>query len=85
MWMCRSMFSISTIASSTRIPVASVIARKLTRFSEKPSRSMIQKVGIAESGSATAEISVARQLRRNSMTTMTASSAPSISVCSAAS
>ena len=46
--------------------MASVIARKLTRFSEKPSRSMTQKVGTADSGRATAAISVARQLRRNS-------------------
>ena len=46
---------------------------------------MTQKVGIADSGSATAEISVARQLRRNSSTTMTARIAPSISVWIAAS
>ncbi|MOA06678.1 hypothetical protein D3C78_1263320 [compost metagenome] len=78
------MFSISTMASSTRIPVASVSARKLTRLSEKPMISMIQKVGIAESGSATAAIRVARQLRRKSRTTMTARIAPSIKVSSAA-
>jgi len=46
--------------------------------------SMIQKVGIAESGSATAAISVARQFRRKRRTTITARSAPSISVSSAA-
>ena len=32
------MFSISTIASSTRMPVTSVIASRLTRLSEKPMR-----------------------------------------------
>ena len=37
-------------------------------------------VGIAESGSATADISVARQFLRNRNTTITASSAPSINV-----
>ncbi|MNV90210.1 hypothetical protein D3C71_1845730 [compost metagenome] len=82
MW--RAMFSISTMASSTRIPVASVNARKLTRLSEKPMMSMIQNVGIAESGRATAAIRVARQFLRNSRTTMTARTAPSISVSSAA-
>jgi len=46
---------------------------------------MIQKVGIADNGSAMAEISVARQFRRKRKTTMIASSAPSISVSMAAS
>ena len=46
---------------------------------------MTQKVGMAERGRATAEITVARQLRRKSITTMTARIAPSVSVCSAAS
>ena len=40
----------------------------------KPIRSMNQKVGIAESGMAIAEIRVARQSRRNRKTTRTASS-----------
>ena len=48
-------------------------------LSVKPSSSMNQKVGIADSGMASAEISVARQSRRNRNTTMTASTAPSIS------
>ena len=42
--------------------------------------SISQKVGIADSGRATAAISVARQFRRNRSTTSTARSAPSISV-----
>ena len=63
MW--RTMFSISTMASSTRMPVTSVMPSRLTRLSEKPSSSIAQKVGIAESGRAIAAISVARQLRRN--------------------
>ena len=39
---------------------------------------MNQKVGIAESGIATAEMNVARQSRRKKNTTTTASKAPSI-------
>ena len=40
---------------------------------------MNANVGIADSGIASAEISVARQLRRNTQTTTTASNEPSIS------
>ena len=43
-----------------------------------PSAFMNQKAGIAESGMATAAISVARMSRRNRKTTRTASTAPSI-------
>ena len=43
-----------------------------------PIKSMNQKVGIAESGIAIAEIIVARLSRRNRKTTSTASTAPSI-------
>ena len=39
---------------------------------------MIQKVGIADSGIASAEMKVARRSRRNRKTTTTASTAPSI-------
>ncbi len=56
-----------------------------TRLSEKPIRSITQNVGMTDSGSATAEISVARQSRRNRNTTMTASTAPSTSDAIAAS
>ena len=51
MW--RTMFSISTIASSTRMPVTSVIASRLTRLSEKPMRLIAQKAGMIDSGRAT--------------------------------
>ena len=62
------------------MPVTSVMARRLTTFSEKPSWLITQKVGIAESGSAKAETSVARMSRRNRKTTMIDRSAPSIRV-----
>ena len=71
------MFSISTMASSTRIPVLSVIARKLTRLSEKPIKSMIQNAGKIDSGNVTAAMIVARMSRKKRNTTITASAAPS--------
>ncbi len=77
MRMWRTMFSISTMASSTRIPVDSVIARKETRFSEKPSRSIAQNAGKIDNGSEIAAMMVARMSRRNNSTTTTARIAPS--------
>ena len=58
-----------------------MIASKLTMFSEKPSSSMTQKAGKIDSGRVTAAMIVARQSRRNRNTTITASMAPSYSVC----
>ena len=74
MW--RTMFSISTIASSTRIPMVNDSASRVIMLSDWPSGSSTAKVGISDSGMATAAISVARQSRRNSQTTITASRAP---------
>ncbi len=54
MCMWRTMFSISTMASSTRMPVTSVMPSRLTRLSEKPIISIAQKVGMADSGRAIA-------------------------------
>src|ERR671913_365072 len=71
----RMMFSISTIASSTRMPMTSDSESSVTTLMEKPIRSMTQKAGITDSGSAVAETSVARQSRRNSQTTSTAGAA----------
>ena len=67
----RTMFSISTMASSTRMPTTSVMPSRLTRFSEKPIMSIAQKVGMTDSGSAIAETSVARMSRRKISTTIT--------------
>ena len=72
------MFSISTIASSTSTPATRPRASSESWFRLKPIRSMNQKVGMADSGMATALIAVARQSRRNRNTTTTASTAPSI-------
>ena len=76
--MCLTMFSISTIASSTRTPATSASASSDIWFRLKPSRSMNQKAGIADSGIAIAEMKVARQSRRKKNTTTTARIAPSI-------
>ena len=73
----RSMFSISTIASSTRMPTTSAIDKSVTVFSVKPNRWMPRNAGITDSGRAAALISVARQSRRNAHTTITASRPPS--------
>ena len=80
MRMWRTMFSISTMASSTRMPVTMVMASRLTRLSEKPATSSAQKAGMIDSGSAMAAISVARQSRRKMKTTTMARMAPSIMV-----
>jgi hypothetical protein len=75
----RMMFSISTMASSTRMPTTSDSDNAVTTLKVKPIRYITAKVGIADSGSAVAETKVARQSRRKSQTTMTARMAPSIS------
>ena len=57
----------------------------MTRFSEKPSRSITQNAGKIDSGSEIAAMMVARMSRRNSNTTITARIAPSNKVEIAAS
>lgn len=76
----RTMFSISTMASSTRMPTTTDSASSVIRFRLKPNRCITAKVGMIDSGSATADTQVARQSRRNSHTTSNASSAPSHSI-----
>ena len=75
------MFSTSTMASSTRMPTTSDSASSVITLMEKPSHCMPMKAGMTDSGSATADTNVARQSRKNSHTTTTASSAPSYSRC----
>src|SRR5512134_3255355 len=65
----RMMFSISTIASSTRMPTTSDSDSSVTTLMVKPIKYIAKKVGMIDNGSATAEIIVARQLRRNTHTT----------------
>ncbi len=67
------MFSISTIASSTRIPITRVRASSETMSRLNPASAMKANVGISETGIATAVTAVARQSRRKSQTTSAAS------------
>ena len=77
------MFSISTMASSTNTPATSDRARRLMPFSENPINCMKAKVGMADSGIASAEIAVARPSRRKNHTTITARIEPSMNALSA--
>src|SRR5215469_1131467 len=68
MWRCA--FSMTTIASSTTNPVASVIPNSVSELIEKPNILMNANVPISETGIVTAGIMVARQSRRNKKITM---------------
>ena len=77
---CRTIFSTSTIASSTKMPITRDNASRVMTFNENPKYSMPIKAGITESGKAIAETKVARQSRKNNQTTKIASKAPSYSM-----
>ena len=76
----RTMFSISTIASSTRMPTTTESASSVMMLRVNPKKYITANVGMIDSGSANADTQVARQSRRNSHTTSSASSAPSQSM-----
>ncbi len=78
--MMRSTFSITTIASSTTMPIASTRPNKVSRLTEKPSSRMPKKAPITETGTASTGISVARQLWRKRNTTSVTSPSASNSV-----
>src|SRR5580692_10689059 len=70
--MCRCTFSITTIASSTTSPVASVIPNNVSELIENPNTLMNANVPISDTGIVTAGIIVARQSSRNrKITTIT--------------
>src|SRR6187551_130119 len=74
MW--RSMFSITTIASSTTSPVASVMPNRVSVLIEKPNSLTNANVPMSETGIVMAGISVVRQFCRNrNITRMTSPSA----------
>src|SRR5262249_30567406 len=76
MWRCA--FSITTIASSTTNPVASVIPNRVSELMEKSNILTNAKVPISDTGIVTAGIMVARQSSKNrKITTMTISTASS--------
>ena len=64
-WMCRSMFSITTIASSTTRPVASVMPNSVSVLIEKPNSLTNAKVPMSDTGIVMAGMRVVRQFCRN--------------------
>ena len=72
MAMWRWTFSMTTMASSTTRPVASVMPKRVSELMEKPKTLMKAKVPISETGMVTAGMMVARQSsRKRKMTLMT--------------
>ncbi len=69
----RAMFSMTTIASSTTSPVASVNPKSVSVLMEKPSAFIRPNVPISETGIVIAGISVVRHDCRNRKTTATTS------------
>src|SRR5215470_1054749 len=68
MWRCA--FSITTIASSTTSPVASVMPNKVRELMEKPNILINANVPISDTGIVTAGMMVARQSSKNKKITM---------------
>ena len=67
---CRCAFSMTTMASSTTSPVASVMPNSVSELMEKPKILMKAKVPISETGMVTAGMMVARQSSRKRKITM---------------
>ena len=61
-WMCRSMFSMTTIASSTTMPVARMIPKSVSVLIEKPISFTNANAPTSETGIVIVGISVLRQL-----------------------
>jgi len=82
--MLRSTFSTTTIASSTTMPIASTRPNSDSVLSPKPNRCMTPSVPISETGTASSGMIDARQVCRNTITTITTSAIASSRVCSTA-
>jgi hypothetical protein len=78
--MIRSTFSITTIASSTTMPIARTSPNSVSVLMVKPSACSPRKVPMMLTGTAIIGITVARQLLRKRNTTSVTSSIASISV-----
>ena len=78
--MCRSTFSTTTIASSTTMPIARTRPKSDSVLSEKPAASITANVPTSDTGTATSGMIDARQVCRNTITTMTTSRIASKSV-----
>ena len=64
------MFSTTTMASSTTMPIASTSPNSVRLFSEKPSSAITANVPISDTGTSIMGMSVARQSWRKISTTM---------------
>ncbi len=73
------------MASSTTMPMARTSPNRLSALIEKPNRCMTAKVPTMETGTASNGMIEARQVCRNTTTTITTSSTASNSVCTTAS
>src|SRR5208337_947177 len=73
----RSTFSTTTIASSTTMPTASTSPNKVRLLIEKPNKDITKNVPISDTGMATSGMMVARQVCRNTKTTITTSATAS--------
>ena len=76
----RSIFSKTTMASSTTIPIDKTMAKSVSVLIEKPKRYRPAKVPISDIGTAIIGIKVARQFCKNRNTTITTRSIASPSV-----
>ena len=78
--MIRSTFSITTIASSTTMPIASTRPNSVSRLTVKPRTRMPKKAPMTETGTASTGMSVARQFCKNTNTTSVTSTSAANSV-----
>ena len=78
--MLRSTFSTTTIASSTTMPIASTRPNSDSALMEKPNASISPNVPTIDTGTAISGMIEARQVCRNTITTMTTSASASSSV-----
>ena len=74
-WMCRSMFSMVTMAWSTRIPTDKASPPKVMRLRVSPSANKARMEAKIDSGMVSAMIRVLRQFPKNSSTIMAVSTA----------
>ena len=80
--MRRWMFSISTMASSTTMPMASTMASSVSTLIEAPKNAITMKAAMTETGIATMATMVERQSRRKTRMTRMTRPMPSTRVCS---
>ena len=76
-WDFLLIFSMTTMASSTKMPMLKVRAMKVKRFKSKPIISMRKKVEMMEVGMAMEAIKVALLFRKNKNTMMMVKTMPS--------